>query len=76
MIPGPALVVIAVILWVYTRIREDNAYQKGMMYGWDMQAKLINLKIRQDSYILDGKRVRKTVDENESWGGIQDEGDR
>lgn len=65
MISGPALVVIAIILWVYTRIREDSAYQKGMMYGWDMQAKLINLKIEQDAYILDGKRVRKTVDEGD-----------
>jgi len=74
MIPTPILVIVAIVAWVWTRIREDNAYQKGMEYGWDAKEKLINLKIRQDGYILDGKRVRKTVDEHETPKDIADEG--
>ena len=75
------LVLIAIALWVILTVGigiiRDNAWQKGMKYGWDSREKLINLKIRQDAYILDGKRVRKTVDEKDTqaegfYGGTQE----
>lgn len=60
------LIVIVVVSIIGIGIVRDNAWHKGFEYGIEQEEALINLKIRQDAYILDGKRVRKTVDEKEN----------
>lgn len=60
-----SFIIVPLLAMIYIEVRLDSAWRSGMTYGWKKSEELINLKIRQDGYILDGKRVRKTVDESD-----------